>query len=135
MIRTLFTVISVALVVAACGGDDRNVEVGVTSAAPSTATTSTAVTSPPAADITTTTVQTAEPATTTSEAIEQDPAPTTTTTTATTTSAPEETTTPFEISDDVPDIEMFDVATGSLVSLRSVVKGEKPLMFWFWSPF
>ena len=41
----------------------------------------------------------------------------------------------MEISDDVPDIEMFDAATGALVSLRSVVKGDKPLMFWFWSPF
>jgi len=30
---------------------------------------------------------------------------------------------------------MFYAATGELVSLRSVVKGEKPLMFWFWSPF
>ena len=40
-----------------------------------------------------------------------------------------------QISPDVPDIEMFDAATGELVSLRSVVKGEKPLMFWFWSPY
>ena len=59
--------------------------------------------------------------------------------TTTTTEAPATTTTvpptATEISDDVPDLEMFDAATGDLVSLRSVVKGEKPLMFWFWSPF
>ena len=57
---------------------------------------------------------------------------TTTAIPATTTTAPPPAT---AISDDVPDIEMFDAATGELVSLRSVVKGEKPLMFWFWSPF
>lgn len=68
--------------------------------------------------------------------------PTTTTEAAavtTTTTQPPTTTTQapvaVEISDDVPDIRMFDTATGDLVSLRSVVKGEKPLMFWFWSPF
>ncbi len=126
MIRTLFAVTSVVLVVAACAGDDRNAEVDASSAAPSTATTSTAAKSPSTPSTTTTIVQPAEPSTTTSKVIEESPAPTTTTTTATTA---------FEISDDVPDIEMFDVATGSLVSLRSVVKGEKPLMFWFWSPF
>ena len=49
----------------------------------------------------------------------------------TTTEAP----TALEISDDVPDIAMFDAATGATVNLRSVVKGEKPLLFWFWSPF
>ena len=43
--------------------------------------------------------------------------------------------TAIEISDDVPDIQMFDVSTAALISLRSVVKGGKPLMFWFWSPF
>ena len=69
--------------------------------------------------------------------------PTTTETTAaqtTATTEPPATTTTeaptaIEISDDVPDIAMFDAATGATVSLRSVVKGEKPLMFWFWSPF
>lgn len=74
-----------------------------------------------------TTTAAAEPTTTTTE-----PLVTTTEVPATiTTGAP----VVVEISDDVPDIEMFDAATGELVSLRSVVKGEKPLMFWFWSPF
>ncbi len=42
---------------------------------------------------------------------------------------------PFEVSEDVPDIEMLDAATGEQVNLRSVVTGDTALMFWFWSPF
>ena len=59
------------------------------------------------------------------------------TTTTETTEAPATTEAPIalEISDDVPDVDMFDAATGATVNLRSVVKGEKPLLFWFWSPF
>ncbi len=38
------------------------------------------------------------------------------------------------VSPDVPDIEMIDLSSGSTVSLRSVVSGETPLLFWFWSP-
>ena len=38
------------------------------------------------------------------------------------------------ISPDVPDIEMIDLSSGSTVSLRSVVSGATPLLFWFWSP-
>ena len=60
-------------------------------------------------------------------------------TTTATTEPPAATTTEapiaLEISDDVPDVDMFDAATGATVNLRSVVKGEKPLLFWFWSPF
>ena len=102
---------------------------------PTTTTTPPATTEPEQA---TTTTATTEPSPTTTAAAET----TTTTTeasTTTTTEAPATTTTAaaptVAISDDVPDIEMFDAATGDLVSLRSVVKGEKPLMFWFWSPF
>lgn len=38
------------------------------------------------------------------------------------------------VSEDVPDIEMLDVSTGATVSLRAVVTGATPLLFWFWSP-
>ena len=38
------------------------------------------------------------------------------------------------VSTDVPDIEMIDLSSGATVSLRSVVSGETPLLFWFWSP-
>ena len=38
------------------------------------------------------------------------------------------------VSADVPDLAMVDVSTGSTVSLRSVVTGRTPLLFWFWSP-
>ncbi|MDE0654439.1 MAG: hypothetical protein OXI26_12395 [bacterium] len=38
------------------------------------------------------------------------------------------------VSEDVPDVEMLDVSTGSTVGLRSVVTGHTPLLFWFWSP-
>ncbi len=40
----------------------------------------------------------------------------------------------FVASDGVPDLAMVDLSTGSTVSLRSVVSGETPLLFWFWSP-
>ena len=40
----------------------------------------------------------------------------------------------FVASDDVPDLAMVDLSTGSMVSLRSVVSGATPLLFWFWSP-
>ena len=39
-----------------------------------------------------------------------------------------------DVSEDVPDFAMLDIATGSTVSLRSVVTGRTPLLFWFWSP-
>ena len=50
--------------------------------------------------------------------------------------APSDGTAPAEVtvSEDVPDIAMLDLAAGSMVSLRSVVAGEAPLLFWFWSP-
>ena len=38
------------------------------------------------------------------------------------------------VSEDVPDLAMVDLSSGSTVSLRSVVSGEAPLLFWFWSP-
>ena len=108
--------------------------------APSTGpdTTSTTVTSSAPTEATSTTVGAAA-----EESGGTDTESTTTTTgapaTTSTTRVPATTTTGApvtgEISDDVPDIEMFDAATGELVSLRSVVKGEKPLLFWFWSPF
>ena len=133
-IRPLYALTLLVLLFASCAGEDLDAEMDAVSAVPSTATTATAGTTSPAADPTTASAQSAEPVTTISASIEEDPAPTSVTTTATT-SAASETTTPFQISDDVPDLEMFDVATGARVSLRSVVKGEKPLMFWFWSPF
>ena len=34
----------------------------------------------------------------------------------------------------VPDLEMIDLATGSMVSLRSVVGEGAPLLLWFWDP-
>ena len=40
----------------------------------------------------------------------------------------------FVVSEDVPDIGLLDLASGSTVSLRSVVTGDTPLLFWFWSP-
>lgn len=63
--------------------------------------------------------------------------PTTTRVEASTTQAPTTTTqseTVVAISDDVPDYDMIDVYTGDTVNLRTVVKGDKPLLFWFWSP-
>lgn len=36
--------------------------------------------------------------------------------------------------EDVLDYDMFDVHSGATVNLRTVVKGDKPLLFWFWSP-
>ena len=38
------------------------------------------------------------------------------------------------VSDDVPDLEMVDVATGGGVRLVSLVTGDKPLLLWFWAP-
>ena len=38
------------------------------------------------------------------------------------------------VSEDVPDLAMVDLSSGSTVSLRSVVSGATPLLFWFWSP-
>lgn len=38
------------------------------------------------------------------------------------------------VSDDVPDIEMTNLATGTSINLRSVVDGDKPMLFWFWAP-
>ena len=38
------------------------------------------------------------------------------------------------VSDDVPDLEMVDVASGSNVRLASLVTGDKPLLLWFWAP-
>jgi hypothetical protein len=40
---------------------------------------------------------------------------------------------PVEISDDVPDADLTDVATGDTVNLRSVFTGDKAVMFWFWA--
>ena len=41
----------------------------------------------------------------------------------------------FEVSDDVLDAELTDISTGATVNLRSLVNGEKPLLFWFWAPW
>ncbi len=38
-----------------------------------------------------------------------------------------------EISDDVPDVDLTDLSTGKTVNLRSVVRGDKALLFWFWA--
>ena len=38
-----------------------------------------------------------------------------------------------EISDDVPDVDLTDLSTGKTVNLRSVVRGDKTLLFWFWA--
>ena len=129
-LRLIAAVVAMALVVgvaAACGGDDRTTADPITTAtAPATSTT------------TETQATTTTPATTTAAAPDATAATTTTEAPTTTAAVPATTTTrarSIEISDDVPDIEMFDAATGELVSLRSVVKGQKPLMFWFWSPF
>ena len=40
---------------------------------------------------------------------------------------------PLEISDDVPDAGLTDMATGDTVNLRSVFTGDKAVMFWFWA--
>lgn len=39
-----------------------------------------------------------------------------------------------DLSEDVPDLAMTDLSSGSTVSLRSVVTGSTPLLLWFWSP-
>ena len=38
-----------------------------------------------------------------------------------------------QVSDDVPDVNLTDLATGRTVNLRSVVRGDKALLFWFWA--
>jgi len=38
-----------------------------------------------------------------------------------------------EISDDVPDAGLTDMATGDAVNLRSVFTGDNAVMFWFWA--
>ena len=40
-----------------------------------------------------------------------------------------------QVDEDVPDVEMIDLSTGATVNLRSLVTGDKPLLFWFWSPY
>ena len=71
------------------------------------------------------------------------PAPDSTTSPSTTTPPPSQPTTmppapepeaTVVVSEDVPDRDMIDIHTGATVNLRSVVKGDKPLLFWFWSP-
>ena len=42
---------------------------------------------------------------------------------------------PVAISDDVPDVDLTDFSTGEVVSLRSFVTGDQPLLLWFWSPY
>ena len=127
LIPALIAMALVAGVAPACGGDART----------TTDPTATTATGPATSTVTTAPVTTTAAASATTAAPDTTGA-TTTTETPTTTAAVPATTTgarPIDISDDVPDIEMFDAASGELVSLRSVVKGEKPLMFWFWSPF
>ena len=41
---------------------------------------------------------------------------------------------PVTVSDDVPDVDLTDMATGDTVQLRSFVTGDKPLLLWFFSP-
>lgn len=40
-----------------------------------------------------------------------------------------------QVSEDVLDFDMIDVASGETVNIRSVVTGRTPLLFWLWSPF
>ena len=40
---------------------------------------------------------------------------------------------PVQLSDDVPDAGMTDMATDDTVNLRSVFTGDKAVMFWFWA--
>ena len=41
---------------------------------------------------------------------------------------------PVAVSDDVPDLELIDVATGDGVQLRSLLPADTPVLFWFWAP-
>ena len=111
------------MVLTACSGDDSNTPTSTTAAAvPEPSTSVTTTTAPPEPTTTTT------PPTTTTEA------PTTTLPPTTTTEPADITPGPIVVSADVPDYDMIDVHTGETVNLRSVVKGDKPLLFWFWSP-
>ena len=95
---------------------------------PGTSPTTSVLPEEPAGEVAEPTTSQAEATTTTTTQV-----PATTTTTqpqTTTTQAP----TVVAISDDVPDYDMIDVHTGTTVNLRTVVKGDKPLLFWFWSP-
>ena len=40
---------------------------------------------------------------------------------------------PVVFGDDVPDVDLADLSTGRTVNLRSVVRGDKALLFWFWA--
>lgn len=136
MIRPIIAGVVVVLVGAACAADEPTEVTDRTTAASAPAPTQTTVASAPNAvdGSTTTSVETISPSTSTTTST----APTTTSSTlvpTTTTTVVREKPTPFAVSADVPDIEMFDAATGARVNLRTVVKGEKPLMLWFWSPF
>lgn len=152
-LRLIPSVIAMTLLagaVMACGGDATGTGASPATDSPTTSVTDTegTVTSTSRPPGTTTSPATTEPGTAATTTTTEVPATTTVaaettttgaSTTTTTTEVPATTTTvavaTVAISDDVPDIEMFDAATGELVSLRSVVKGEKPLLFWFWSPF
>ena len=37
------------------------------------------------------------------------------------------------ISDDVPDVDLTDLATGESVNLRSLLTGDKAVLLWFWA--
>ena len=47
---------------------------------------------------------------------------------------PAETAAPLQVSADVPDLELIDVATGSEVQLRSLFPSDTPVLLWFWAP-
>ncbi|MYH54880.1 MAG: hypothetical protein F4135_01740 [Acidimicrobiia bacterium] len=120
--------IALLMVLTACAGDDSNTPAGTTPASvPEPSTSVTTEAAPPER----TTEPTTLPAGGGSSTTTTPPPPTTTTTT---TEPVVLTTAPIVVSSDVPDYDMIDVHTGETVNLRSVVKGDKPLLFWFWSP-
>ena len=40
---------------------------------------------------------------------------------------------PVTVSDDLPDVDLTDMATGETVNLRSLFGGDKGVLFWFWA--
>ena len=40
---------------------------------------------------------------------------------------------PIEISQDVPNANLTDISSGKTVNLRTLVRGDKALLFWFWA--
>jgi len=123
------------MVLTACSGDDSNTPTSTTAAVvPEPSTSVTTTTAPPEPTTTLPPTTTTEAPTTTLPPTTTTEAPTTTLPPTTTTEPADITPGPIVVSADVPDYDMIDVHTGETVNLRSVVKGDKPLLFWFWSP-